>query len=455
MVFLISGGIWPLKSTSHVGSRHELTMGNSVKAKFSFINMMPSGNEVTHILEQVDSQCQSLIRYVNSLTEAAVMDTRRIVSAFPESFEKIENLLGDVKRGQSSAVEQYMAMSEQFSIDAQTAVRPLLLELASEIKRGWKLLELQARENSDLRNLALYRSLTPSYPTMGGVMSVEHLLTALDTNPSDSTHDLTIALRAGQQFDDAENLRAGKVIEDERFKHLCYSNLPGILLIEGGGVDNISNSRISPLSAVCASIVAGMTQARPDAITLFFMCGIHTAPLDNLRGPNGIMRAILSRVLIELAGRRLADLGFIETRSYRQDLEAQEITALCHTFKNLVRQFPLDTVIYCIIDGVGWCEQDGWAQDIQLVMDTLRELANDQRLRPIFKVLVTSPMICRYVSRTFSMEDRMFIGVSPVLAARDFTLERYSLLSKKKAEYLELRGSTSYGSEAKDDDFYT
>lgn len=445
-----------MKSTSHVGPRHGLMMGNSVKAKFSFINMMPSGNDVTHILEQVDFQCQSLIRYVNSLTEAAVMDTRRIVSAFPQSFEKIENLLEDVKRGQSSAVEQYMAMSEQFSIDAQTAVRPLLLELASEIKRGWKLLELQARENSDLRNLALYRSLTPLYPTTAGVMSVEHLLTALGTNPSDANHDLTIALRAGQQFHDEENLRASKVIDDERFKRLCYSNLPGILLIEGGIVDNISNSRISPLSAVCASIVAGMTQGRPDSITLFFMCGLHTSPHDNLRGPNGIMRAILSRVLIELAGRRLADLGFIETRSYRQDLEAQEITALCHTFKNLVKQFPLDTVIYCIIDGVGWCEQDGWGQDVQLVMDTLHELAHDQRLRPILKVLVTSPTRCRHVSRAISMEDRMLIGTSPAPAARDFTLERYALLSKKKAEYLELRGSTRYRSEeTKDDDFYT
>lgn len=286
-------------------------------------------------------------------------------------------------------------------------------------------------------------------------MNVDHLFTALGVNPSDAAHDLRIILRTGQQFDNEEKLRASEVIEDERFKKLCYSAHPGILLIEGGIMHNISSSRASPLSAICASVVAGMIQ-QPDIIPLFFFCGLHTAPHDNLRGPNGIMRAMISRVLMELDSRRLANLGFIETRSYRQDLEAHEIAALCHTFKSLVRQFPLDTVIYCIIDGVGWCEQDGWAQDIELVTDTLHELVHEQRLRPIFKVLITSPMRSRYVSRAFSLKDRILIGASPALTARDFSIERYSLLSRKKAEYLEPDGDTSYiMEEAKDDDFYT
>lgn len=425
-----------------------------MKAKFPFISTTPSVNDVSCILDKVDFQCQSLIRYGNNLTEAAVVDTHRMVTGIPNSSE-MQRLLEDVKHDQRSVIEQSMAsLSEQFSIDAQTAVRPLLLELVSNIQRGWKVLELQA-EAQNLRSLEFHRSLTPSYSTTGGVMNVDHLFTALGVNPSDATHDLRTILRTGQQFDNEEKLRASEVIEDERFKNLCYSTHPGILLIEGGIMHNISNSRASPLSAICASVVAGMIQ-QPDIIPLFFICGLHTAPHDNLRGPNGIMRAMISRVLMELDSRRLANLGFIETRSYRQDLEAHEIAALCHTFKSLVRQFPLDTVIYCIIDGVGWCEQDGWAQDIELVMDTLHELVHEQRLRPIFKVLITSPMRSRYVSRAFSLNDRILIGASPALTARDFSIERYSLLSRKKAEYLEPDGDTSYiMEEAKDDDFYT
>lgn len=428
-----------------------------MKAKFPFINIASSGNDVSRILENIDFQCQSLIRYVNSLTEAAVVDTNRMVSSFPKSFEKIESLLEDIKQEQISAVEHYMAMSEQFSIDAQTATRPLLLEMVSEIRRGCEFLELQAKETRLLQNIALVRSLTPSYSITGGVMSVEHLLTALSINSYDTTHDLTIALRAGQQFGDEDKLRANNVIENDRFKRLCYSNFSGSLLIEGGVVHNLSSSRISLLSTVCASVVAGMTQARPDAILLFFMCGLHSAPHDDLRGPSGIMRTILSRVLIELAGRGLANLDFIETRPYRQDLEAHEITALCHAFKNLVRQFPLDTVIYCILDGVGWCEQQQWAQDLQIVMDTLHELVQDQRLRPIFKILVTSPMRCRYISGTFPMEDRVSMDAIPAFAARGFKLERYLLLDKKKAEYLGPKDESSVyvSEEARDDDFYT
>lgn len=420
--------------------------------------MTPTENEVSQILENVNFQCRSLLRYVNSLTEATVVDTHRIVSASSERLENIENLMKFVKNGQTYTVEHHVAMSEQFSIDAQSAVRPLLLEVVSQFDRGLRAIkmELQAKEIRDLQNIALHRSLTPSYPTTVSVMNVEHLLKALDINPSHGTHDLTITLRAGQQFDGKEKLRAGRVLEDERFKRLCYSAHPGILLIEGGSMDNLSNSRISTLSAVCASIIAGLTLAQPASITLFFMCGLHTAPQDNLRGPKGIMRSILWHVLLELADRQLANLGFIETRSYRLDLEAHEITALCHTLKHLIRQFPLDTVIYCIIDGMGWCEQNQWAQDVQLVMDTLHELVHDQRLRPIFKVLVTSPMRCRYISRSFSMEDRMFVGANTALAARDFTFERYSLLSQKKAKYLERDSRTSYVSEElKDDDFYT
>lgn len=426
-----------------------------MKANFPFISTIPSGNDVSHILEKVDFQCQSLIRHVNSLTEAAVVDTHRMVSALPNRFERIESLLQDVKNEQCSAVESSMAqLSEQFSIDAQTAARPLLLELMSNIQRGWKILELQA-EAQNLRDIELQRSFTPSYPAMGGVMNIEHLFTALRINPSDATHDLTTALRAGQQFDNEEKLRAGEVIADERFKRLCYSNHSGILLIEGGITHSVSNSRTSPLSAVCASVVAGVTE-RQDAIPLFFFCGLHTASHDDLRGPQGIMRAIISRVLIELAGRRLANLDFIETRSYRQDLEAHDIAALCRTFKSLVRQFPLDTMIYCIIDGVGWCEQEGWAQEVELVMDTFHELVHEQRLRPIFKVLITSPMRCRYVSRAFQMKDRMLIGMSPAFASRDFSIERYSVLSRKKAEYLEQDEHAGYMLEdPKDDDFYT
>lgn len=428
-----------------------------MKSKFPFLNVTPTESEVSRILENVDFQCRSLIRYVNSLTEAAVVDTHRIVSASSERLDNIESLMKFVKSGQVSAVEHHMAMSEQFSIDAQSAVRPLLLEVVSQFQRGFKAikLEIQAKELRDLQNIALHRSLTPSYTTVG-VMNMEHLLTALNIDPSDGTHDLTITLRGGQQLDGKEKLRAGRVIEDERFKRLCYSAYPGILLIEGGSADNISSSRISTLSSVCASIIAGLTKAQPASIPLFFMCGLHTAPQDNLRGPKGIMRSILWQILLELADRRLANLGFIETRSYRQDLEAHEITALCHTFKQLIRQFPLDTVIYCILDGVGWCEQEQWAQDVQLVMDTLHELVHDQRLRPIFKVLVTSPMRCRYISRSFSMDDRIFVGANTPLAARDFTFERYSLLSQRKAKYLELDSRTNeIPEETKDDDFYT
>ena len=45
------------------------------------------------------------------------------------------------------------------------------------------------------------------------------------------------------------------------------------------------------------------------------------------------------------------------TRRNSEDLESHNIAALCHTFKLLIDQLPMDIFVFCIIDGINLYER--------------------------------------------------------------------------------------------------
>lgn len=246
------------------------------------------------------------------------------------------------------------------------------------------------------------------------------------------------------------------LLQRDHFRRWYSSIDPDILVVETSPFEvlPVSTWRISPLSSSCASTIASIVRARPEAIPLFFCCGLHTAPQDTVQGPQGIMRTLIARLLFELDGQDLANLDFTDHRGYRQALAAHEIGTLCHAFTNLIRQWPLNTVIYCIIDGIGWCDRVKWSEDLNLIMNALHELApplvRDGRLQPIFKVLVSSPMRSRAVSDGFLPDNRIIVGagISPI---REFPPERYFLLEQTKAEFSQV----GVDEDVKDNDYYT
>lgn len=381
-----------------------------------------------------------------------MVDTHKQVSAIPRKLDDVQSILKQIRDQQESAAEDhYSSLSEQFGIEAQNALRPLLEGLMKDFERGLERLSQQIQANQFLTAIELYRSLTPFSQARIVGITVQQVLNALQVDPLGMTTDLRTVLRAGQQLDVRGHRHTSEFLQNDRFKRWCSSVRPDILIVDIGMVDGVTTPKISPLSSACASIATTIIKAQPNAILLLFFCGLHAAPNDALRGPQGVMRTLIARLLVELDGRDLASLNFIDTSEYWQALQLLETRALCHAFTQLVRQWPLDSVVYCIIDGVGWCEHKEWPEDLQLVMNTLQDLVCDRRLPTIFKVLLSSSMRSQTVSKSWPLENRISIGVKAGPAREAFPPERYLLLSQSKAEFSQMRGDGNIT----DDDFYT
>ena len=119
---------------------------------------------------------------------------------------------------------------------------------------------------------------------------------------------------------------------------------------------------LSPMSLLCASLVFSLLDHRP-AISLHYCCGLYVASNSPLYGPAGLIQSLLIQLLlvskvIHADGSLLNidhttfNLNFINNSFYREDLESQNIAALCHTFKVLVDQLPMDITVFCIIDSI-------------------------------------------------------------------------------------------------------
>lgn len=421
-----------------------------------FIKRIPTEKDVNSILSSVERKSQALNQYISHVTEAAIMDTQKLVSAFPEKLEKLEkgfqSIWEEVKLQRQSTVEtHYKELSEKFAIEAQNAMQPLLGGLLKEFERGVEYLARKIQEDRTLKAIELCRATTPLHLTGTVGMTVGQFLHTLAIDPMGMTNDLQTVLRSREQLDHGTSLQTSLLLQNGRFKFWCSSIDPTLLLVDASMVDGGCMSKISPLSSACASIVASIIKVQPNAIPLFYFCGLHTFPQSPLQGPLGLLRTLVAGLLVELDGRSLANLSFIDTQSYRQALESHEISSLCHAFKRLIQQWPTDTVVYCVIDGIGWCDRAEWSADLIQILNVLYELVCDRRLRPIFKVLISSPMRSQTVSSAIRREDTIILGMEASPAREEFLPERYILLNETKAEFQQLGESEG----VKDDDFYT
>lgn len=94
-------------------------------------------------------------------------------------------------------------------------------------------------------------------------------------------------------------------------------------------------------------------------------------------------------------------------------VESGNIDQLTTLFRSLTQQ--LDGVtLFCIIDGIKYYERDIFLEDMSLVLAALLDIAEDERSRNVFKLLITSPSPTHFVRRS-------------VLQDKILSLDAYSL----------------------------
>ena len=190
----------------------------------------------------------------------------------------------------------------------------------------------------------------------------------------------------------------------------------------------------SPLSFVCAKLVdvlvptTGLKLAPGDGnmFTVFWFYGEHRdcslgGAADCDAHPTGMMSNLVAQLLIQLYAmdqRSLPlDFGLQLSATLTPLLDNANpmgkggmgrlsIQIVCQLFAELVCSLSEGTVIFCIIDGVSYYEDEDRVEELAEAMSTLTYLANHIHGGRIFKLLTTSPLRFHDVS-AFYGEDQI------------------------------------------------
>jgi hypothetical protein len=204
-----------------------------------------------------------------------------------------------------------------------------------------------------------------------------------------ATQDLDHVLKQGNSFE-IQALGQGRwLMATESFKNWLAGRQSDLLLVDGH-CDQAKTGKTSPMSVFCASLVASLVTLR-SGLLLHFFCGQHVAPHDPLKGPHGLMRSLITQLLLYPETRE-PNLDFIDSQRIYDDLVQHRLSALCYVFQQLVRQFPEGTIVYCIIDGISEYERrlEGSKDNLCFVVEELQRIVFNQSLGQTFKLLMTS-----------------------------------------------------------------
>jgi hypothetical protein len=161
--------------------------------------------------------------------------------------------------------------------------------------------------------------------------------------------------------------------------------------------------KTSPVSYFCANL-ARLFRDSAMCITLPFFCGQHIASNDDLQGPRGLVRSLLSQLLQFLPNtpQGIDIAGFIGNH---KSIPTED---LCQMFKLLVSQLSMHSTLFRIIDDLAQFEKDRWDEDywhFLRMLDSALIVGHKSDIR--FKVLITSSTKSKRLQEYFPEELRI------------------------------------------------
>ncbi|KAL3491190.1 hypothetical protein BJX62DRAFT_237428 [Aspergillus germanicus] len=301
-------------------------------------------------LSRIDSSTRS-ISIETRMTRAVVTDTKRDVKDIKLTVGTISDETKDINAFLKQLQAEFQNMEERRELgsNAQSALCRTFMDEISTIKALLSAHTVQAVHIQDDR---LNKSFLPG----------EQLARALDVHHLFPLSDLEYVLREGNSSENASQVQA----QAQQNFDVC--------------------SRITPLSYLCAHLSLGLSNT-PGYIVLHFFCSQHESRVDPLRGPQGLLRSLITQ-LLHTAGP--LNHNFIGTRDYAERIESHVVQDLSVTFKALITQLPLNQRVFCFIENTLWLESSEWMQALIDVLEILYRMTQDEHLHPILKILITS-----------------------------------------------------------------
>ncbi|KAI3322730.1 hypothetical protein HD806DRAFT_112975 [Xylariaceae sp. AK1471] len=208
---------------------------------------------------------------------------------------------------------------------------------------------------------------------------LEHLNDGLDT-----------VIRRRTRVDIRDQGQAQSVFQETRFLAWLENEYPDMILVDGN-MESSSRDKVSAMSLFSANFVLTMTKLESQDVYTHFFCGLHNSPMDPWQGPKGLLQSVIIQLLAALDARNCLSLDFLFKQSQIKELKTGDIDQLCRVLHELVSEFPLETTVYCIIDGIQFFYRDAYLSDLELLVRHLKAVIRDDHLKPKFKVLMMVP----------------------------------------------------------------
>ena len=186
----------------------------------------------------------------------------------------------------------------------------------------------------------------------------------------------------------------------ETVRQWLTSAWSGCLLVHGNCDAFIAESS---LSLLCAKAV-GIFSAKPKIFVLGYFCGPHTQtnhPRDNAIGTVSIL---LGQLILQSEQPNL-DLGLavFDPKKLRGSKE-DALPDLLWMFRKCILRLPHAYTIYCIIDGISFCETSQRRDITLIVLHNLCQIVTKAR-DIVFKFLVTAPGRSQSIYRLFDHDE--------------------------------------------------
>ena len=385
------------------------------------------GNNVDEVLERVNSSFSALQKCVDNIKDEKASGTYSTTQRIEREAKAIRLNTKNTEVGVESVATKMSNLEDNVGSLAKE-VRDSYQRISDENSRS-NALGVDARNGlfdllkAEMRNFIANQVFASHDPKKPSFLSLSRLLYVLAASPMgpashlDASNDLEHMLRQGRNIDTKDQSQALSLLRTQQFQNWIASQHSTVLLVDGNMDSAVA--RVSPMSLLCASLVLSVLDKQP-AIALHYFCGLHIASNSPLCGPTGLIRSLLMQLLlvsktIDVDGKpfnidhTIFNLDFIDSRFYREDLESHNIAALCHSFTMLVEQLPLDVFVFCIIDGINLYERSEWLDGLVLIVNSLNQIAQNARLQPIFKLLMTSARTSRYVQQHIEPQQRVHI----------------------------------------------
>ena len=248
---------------------------------------------------------------------------------------------------------------------------------------------------------------------------LDNLLKILNVDSGEvdtAAEDASSILRIISSLSSGSQDRAVALIKSPTMQTWLTSAVSLPLLVNGHMFSAEGETRQSPLSYFCAKLVDSIfprntsSQTRTDrsVFAVRWFCGQHTNMYDYGPGmtdydahPPGMLNNMLAQLVTQILEcpflPQLEDLSL--TRHDPQFIE------LCSLFNLLVRALPRGSILFVVIDGISYYEDEERREECMEVLSTLTELTRESSESAngcLVKLLVTAPLRSHYVLDLFN-----------------------------------------------------